>query len=133
MGTRIRMIEPGRHDWRPLRWPTDVPVELSAHRGCPLPVRLVELSTSGCRIWAGYRLTEGATVQLHVAGLAAISGKVVWAREWQGSIRFDNRLHPAVVGHIVARSGDRRGLPPSPFDPSAGPAVGTLGRAAGLE
>lgn len=126
MGRRTRDPQPARHDWRPIRWPADVAAEVREPRSCPLPVRIVELSISGCRVWAGFRLRTGGPAIVQVAGLAALAGRIVWARDWQASIAFDAPLHPAVVRHIVGLSGDARGQPPSPFD------TGTLGHGAGL-
>ena len=105
-----------RPPWRGLRWPVNIDVTLQEHRSCPLEVKLLDISTSGARLWAGYRVRLGDRAILRIPALQPIKGELVWSREWQAAIRFDTALHLAVVRHIVSLSQDHDGLPPPPFD-----------------
>lgn len=88
-------------DWAPLRWPVALPATIEEHGSCALEVELVDLSSSGCRMWAGFRLTPGRVARLHIAGLATLKGRVVWSENWFAAVCFDTPLYPLVVQHLA--------------------------------
>ena len=105
-----------RPPWRGLRWPVNIDVSLQEHRSCPLDVKLLDISVSGARLLAGYRVRIGGMAILRIPGLQPVKGEIVWSREWQAAMHFYNPLHLAVVQHIVSLSEDPDGLPAPPFE-----------------
>jgi hypothetical protein len=87
----------------PLRYPIDMPVDLTERGSCALPVRLVDLSRDRCRLWAGFRMTEGRACSIGIAHFATIKGAILWSRSYYAEVRFDAALHPAILAHLVAR------------------------------
>lgn len=110
MASRERR-RPDAAEYSSLRWAVSIPAFLHEHQSCPLSVRIVDISTSGCRIWAGFRPTDGCPARLILSGIAPIRGRVAWTEGGAAAIRFDAGLHPAVLRHLVA------GHPPDPDGP----------------
>lgn len=85
----------------PWRWPVDLPATLAEHRGCAFDVRIIDLSLTGCRLWAGFRLTPGRPARITVEAFAPFDATIVWSENWYAALRFRHPLHPAVLRHLV--------------------------------
>lgn len=90
-------------EWDALRWPVEIPAMVQEGQICALDVTVVHLSVTGCRFWAGYRLTPGRHAKLIIAGFAPIKAKVMWSEKWFAALHFDAYLHASVVDHLRAR------------------------------
>lgn len=87
----------------PIRWPVEIPARVYEHSSCPLPVTIVDISLTGCRIFAGFRLTPGRAATTFIENFAPFRGQVIWAENWSAGIRFDQHIHPSILGHIFNR------------------------------
>lgn len=88
---------------RSLRWAVLIDAQLHEPDSCPLPVRIVDLSASGCRLWVGYRLIPARPARLMIPDLRPVRATILWAREWYAGLGFTEPLHPAVVRHLIDR------------------------------
>ncbi len=71
-------------------------------RGRPgFPVRLVDLSTHGCRLELASGVPAGAPVWLKLGGLDSIYSRVVWSRDGFAGLAFETPLHEAVVERLA--------------------------------
>ena len=69
----------------------------------PLDVPVIDLSAGGCLVELGFRgFKEGERVLVHLPGLSAIPGEVVWIEEKDAGIAFEAVLHDAVLEHLMA-------------------------------
>ena len=89
--------------WVPWRWPIELAATVQEQGSCPLDVSIVDLSLTGCRVWAGFRLTAGRPARIVIDGFAPLRGHVVWAEDWYAALRFDTHIHTSVLTHLVAR------------------------------
>jgi hypothetical protein len=60
--------------------------------GTPNPVRVVDISDSGCRISAGLALAPGSCVRLSFGGTLETSAKVVWGTNGYAGLQFASPL-----------------------------------------
>jgi len=60
-----------------------------------------DLSRQGCQV-SNIFLRAGTPVWVKFGQLAAIEGRVMWARGDQSGVRFNQALHPAVLDHVAA-------------------------------
>ncbi len=90
-------------EFSPLRRAVAIDAEICEPLSCFLPIRIVDLSLSGCRAWAGFRLTEGRSVRLAIPGLAPVRATTISAQQGYAGFRFDTPLHPSILQHLVAR------------------------------
>lgn len=85
-----------------LRHAVCVMAELREPMSCFLPVRVVDISTTGCRAWTGFRLAEGRPVRLKLPGLPPLRAVTVWSEGAYAGFRLDAALHPAIPYHLAA-------------------------------
>lgn len=86
----------------PWRWPVDLPATVQEHRSCAFDVRIVDLSLTGCRLWAGFRLKPGRQARIAVEAFAPFDATIIWSEHWYAGLRFRHPLHLAVLHHLVA-------------------------------
>lgn len=96
---------PARHAATPSpwRWPVDLPATVQEHRSCAFDIRVLDISLSGCRLWAGFRLKPGRRARLKIDGFAPFDATIIWSEDWYAALRFDHPLHLAVLRHFVSR------------------------------
>jgi len=92
-----------------------------------LRVQLSNLSADGCMLDAqGETLPRiGSAIEIHLNSIGAVAGKLTWNRGGYAGVRFETRLHEAVVKQIgfAPRSNidqillDQFGRPARPPDP----------------
>ncbi len=85
----------------PWRWPVDLAATVQEHRSCAFDIRVLDISVSGCRIWAGFRLKPGGRAKLTIEGFAPFEATVVWSENWFAALRFAHPLHLSVLRHLV--------------------------------
>ena len=80
---------------------------VTVHTECRIDGRSVmvtvhDLSETGCQLegFAGWA-DEGSRVILKIGGFNCPPGHVVWAKNRRGGVKFDGRLHPAVVDQVT--------------------------------
>ena len=95
----VRRDEASGAAWR---WPVDLPAKVQEHRSCAFDVRIVDLSLTGCRLWAGFRLKPGRAAKIAVEGFAPFDATIMWSENWYAALRFRHPLHSAVLHHLVA-------------------------------
>ncbi len=92
-----------------LRRAARVPVRLQGQlrgRGIPgFDVTLVDMSTSGFRAEAVFRMNIGQTVWLKLPGLSGLEASVAWRGPLVYGFSLHQPLHPAVFEHLVATVG----------------------------
>ncbi|WP_445192083.1 PilZ domain-containing protein [Sphingomonas sp. Tas61C01] len=71
-------------------------------------VMLTDVSESGCQIAQSDWLGDASTVILTLDGFAAFECTVTWTSTTATGLRFDERLHPAVLRQIVALGQGRK-------------------------
>ena len=96
-------------DWAPWRWPVDMSAIVQEQGSCAFAIKVVDLSLTGCRLWAGFRMVPARPVRITMDGFAPFRGRVVWAENWYAAIQFDQLIHSSVLTHLVSR------YPPQPL------------------
>jgi hypothetical protein len=103
MSDRVKLswVNDGRGPQRSLRLPISLPVKVREQSSCPMDVELIDISTLGCRIWAGFAMPPGRTTMIIIPGFRPLSSTTVWSREGHAGFRFTTALHPAIVTHVI--------------------------------
>ncbi len=91
-----------RKIWHPLRWPVELDAMLREQGVCTLPVKIVDISMTGCRIATGYRTRVGAWARLSIDGFVSFKATIVASDLHHAKLQFDQPLYPSVMRHIVA-------------------------------
>lgn len=73
------------------RLAADISATLCGERE-PAPVRIVDISTSGCRIECDRALTPGMAVSLTFPDKVAVAARVVWQKELHAGLHFSAPL-----------------------------------------
>lgn len=88
------------------------PIKLVGHAvvaGSPsVAVMLTDVSEAGCQIAQSDWLGDASTVILTLDGFAAFECTITWTSSTATGMRFDERLHPAVLRQIVALGQGRK-------------------------
>jgi len=69
---------------------------------------LIDLSAHGARLSASAPVWVDAPILLEIETMPLLSGRIIWVDGHELGMCFDQRLHTAVLDHLVARSGVRR-------------------------
>ena len=64
-------------------------------------VRIVDISSQGCRLELPGQLPEGALVSVKVPTLEPWQARVVWSKRGSAGCQFTHLLHPAVVQRLA--------------------------------
>ena len=83
-----------------LRWSVDLVVKFREHKSCTLPVKLIDVSVTGCRLQTGFRLKSKEDAMIVLPGFEPLVARIVWNHDGQTGLRFVVPLHRAVVEHI---------------------------------
>lgn len=83
----------------------DVPGEISlrAPGQTAYRVRVLDLSTDGCKVELVERPRVGDAMRVKFDGLELIEAEVCWVEEHVAGLKFERHLHPAVLDLLVAR------------------------------
>ncbi|HYC80219.1 MAG TPA: PilZ domain-containing protein [Croceibacterium sp.] len=86
---------------RDARYGVDVDARVRNGMGAPRPVKVTNLSVSGCRFAAlGNGIGVDAFVTITFGRLGFLDARVKWRAGEMHGIRFEQSLHPAVLDHI---------------------------------
>lgn len=103
-----------------MRWPVRLPAGIREAGSCVLDVTIVSLAVTDCRLRAGFRLAEGRGARLWIPALAPLGCRIMWSRDGQAGVEFDQRLHPAVVQHLARLYPAEPEAPPSTRSANSG-------------
>lgn len=83
------------------RMVADLEISAKAERRT-LRVQLVKLSADGCMIdTEGKALPRtGSAIEIYLPSIGAVAGNLAWNRDGYAGVRFEKRLHNAVVKQI---------------------------------
>ena len=83
----------------------DVPGEvgLRAVGKNPYRVRVHDLSTDGCKVELVEQPRIGDAMRVKFDGLEALEAEVCWVEEYMAGLKFEQRIHPAVLDLLIAR------------------------------
>ena len=93
---------PGGGVWQPLRWPVNLRATLREQGVCDLPVKIVDISLTGCCVSTGFRTKVGAPARLAIADFTPFRATIVWSDQSRAALQFEHPLHLAVVRHIIS-------------------------------
>jgi hypothetical protein len=68
-------------------------------------VRVLDLSTNGCKVEFVERPNVGDQMLVKFEGLEVMGASVAWAGGHLGGLEFDRPMHPAVLDLLIARLG----------------------------
>ena len=85
------------------RVPAAFGVSLRDQEKLRIAVRIVDLSTDGCRLEFGGELPEGARIAIAFPGLEAWEARVVWSKRGSAGCKFVHPMHPTLVRRLCAR------------------------------
>ena len=71
------------------------------HKGRRCKVSILDLSVHGIRIRAIHKLAIGDEFWLKLPGLAPLSARVAWARDFVIGCEFSTALHPAMFEAVL--------------------------------
>ena len=66
-------------------------------------VRVLDLSTDGCRVELVERPSVGDNVSVKFEGLDTLEADVRWVEDHMAGLLFKNRIHPAVLDLLLRR------------------------------
>lgn len=81
---------------------TDLPAWLRSSGKARTQVRIVDLSTHGCRIDEAWGLILDSSVWLTLGPLQALHARVVWTHYSFAGLEFEVPLNPAVLERLLA-------------------------------
>ena len=71
-----------------------------------IPVKVVDLSSDGCRLEFRGDVPEGAAVTIALPGLDAWEASVIWSKRGTAGCRFTRPLHPSLVQRFTESADD---------------------------
>jgi hypothetical protein len=84
------------------RFRTSAAATLRPFRSGSEPIRIVDMSTTGCGFESRWPFREGMTALLYLPGLEPWTATVKWWDDGRGGIEFVRPLHPAVADRFAA-------------------------------
>lgn len=90
---------------RAARTPVPGEIGLRAAGRANYQVRVLDLSTDGCKVELVERPSIGDQMLVKFAGLEVISATVAWVDSHVGGLKFERSLHPAVLDLLLTRLG----------------------------
>lgn len=73
-----------------------------------IPVKVVDLSSDGCRLEFRGDVPEGVAVTIALPGLDAWEARVIWSKRGTAGCRFTHPLHPSLVQRFTESADDER-------------------------
>ena len=89
-----------------LEVPGEVAVRAPGHDS--YQVRILDLSTDGCRVELVERPNVGDLMMVKFEGLEVMDADVAWVEDRMAGLKFDRPIHPAVLDLLVKRLGGDR-------------------------
>lgn len=86
-----------------LEVPGDVALRMPGHNN--YHVRILDLSTDGCRVELVERPSVGDLMMVKFEGLEVMDAEVCWVEGFVAGLKFDRPIHPAVLDLLVERLG----------------------------
>ena len=85
----------------------EVPGEigLKAMGRCTYRVRVLDLSTDGCKVELVERPSVGDVMLVKFEGIETMEGEAAWVDGYTAGLRFQHRIHPAVLELMLQRLG----------------------------
>mgnify|MGYP002777792040 FL=1 len=106
MAARFADVTDTGRRWRERAAPAPAAVELAcAGGGGALPVRLMDLSTFGCRISGDGAEAVGDHVRLSFGGRPAVPATVVWRNGGAIGCRFDKPIATSLMRSLICGEG----------------------------
>ena len=66
-----------------------------------IPIRVIDISTNGCRIELSCGLLVGTSVWLSIAGLETLDTRIVWCHEGFAGLEFTMPINEAVLDTLL--------------------------------
>ena len=86
------------------RVPIEGSAELREPFGRTAEARILDISAGRCKIETRERPMEtNATMLVRLPGLEGLAATIRWFKDGKLGMRFERRLHPAVVDHLAAK------------------------------
>lgn len=102
MAARYAEVTDTGRRWRDRATPAPAPVELACAGGGPaLPVRLMDVSTFGCRVGGDGAETIGDHVRLTFGGRPPVPATVVWRHDGAIGCRFDKPIATSLMRQLI--------------------------------
>lgn len=86
------------------RFALNLPASLRERERPRSPVRVVDISTHGCRLELPYPLAVGSWVWLKLAALETQYARIAWSRDLFAGLEFARPLNEAVLNQLISRS-----------------------------
>ena len=84
-----------------LEVPGEVALRVPGHNN--YHVRILDLSTDGCRVELVERPSVGDLMMVKFEGLEVMDAEVCWVEGFNAGLKFDRPIHPAVLDLLVKR------------------------------
>jgi hypothetical protein len=68
-------------------------------------VRVLDLSTDGCKVELVERPSVGDVMLVKFEGIETMEGEAAWVDGYTAGLRFQHRIHPAVLELMLQRLG----------------------------
>lgn len=81
-----------------------LPAQIRTATGEKIPAEMTDVSEAGCQIRYASGLAEDSHLVLAIPGFTSFGATVVWAEDDVMGLRFDKRLHPAILERLLALS-----------------------------
>jgi hypothetical protein len=78
-------------------------ISLRATGKIPYRVRVLDLSTDGCKVELVELPRVGDAMRVKFDGLELLDAEVCWVEGYTAGMKFEHRIHPAVLDLLVAR------------------------------
>ena len=83
------------------RRPSGAGAALGGEGRLKVQVRIVDISSQGCRLELSGPLPEGALVSVKVPTFEPWQARIVWSKRGTAGCQFTHLLHPAVVQRLT--------------------------------
>ena len=103
MSNEEELIDHGKQERGSARVSLNGDIFLRRSGSPKVPVALLELSNTGCRVELSGLLNVGETVWVTFSSLDAIEASVVWASNFIAGLSFAAPIHPAVFDLLASR------------------------------
>lgn len=84
-----------------VRQPVCLLASVRSNSGRKFAVEMADISEAGCQLKRHAAVEDGDAILITIPGFTSFSGVVVWVEDDAMGVRFDKRLHPAILCHII--------------------------------
>jgi hypothetical protein len=85
------------------RYPTALPGSFRERGRSAAQVVILNLSSNGCKVALGDHSRISAQAWMRLPSLASRFAEVIWQREQEVGLEFEEPLHPAVASMLIER------------------------------